>query len=51
MAQLTVKLKVRWWLKYWMYIAVTVNHFTGWRPTESQVEAVARRACYIVVAK
>jgi hypothetical protein len=51
MAQLTLRLKLRWWLRPVMTMIVVVNHFTAWRPREQSIKWLVRHAVYIESAK
>ena len=51
MHNITVTVGIRWRLKLWLCLALALNRATGWRPTEAQLEAVARRGAYIKVIK
>ena len=46
MSKITVSIGVRWWLKPWLWLALTINWTTGWRPSEEQLQAVVRKAIY-----
>jgi HAMP domain-containing protein len=51
MAQLTIKLKVRWWLKPAVLLLIVACRFTAWRPREQFIERLVRHAMYIESAK
>lgn len=51
MSTLTVSVHTRWWLKPWLWIALTFHWTTSWRPSEEQIESVASRATYFKVIK
>jgi hypothetical protein len=51
MAQLTLKLKVRWWLRPVMTAIVVVNCLTAWRPRERSIEWLVRHSVYIESTK
>ena len=51
MQNITVAIGIRWWLKPWLCLTLVLNCATGWRPTEAQIEAVARRAVYLKVSQ
>lgn len=51
MAQLTLKLKIRWWLRPVMAAIIVVNCLTAWRPRERFIERLVRHAVYIESAK
>jgi hypothetical protein len=51
MAQMTVKIGTRWWLRQWMRAVLIINFLTGWRPSERTVERVVRFGVYAKAAK
>jgi len=51
MVQLTLKLKVRWWLRPVMTAIVVVNCLTSWRPRERSIEWLVRHAVHIESVK
>lgn len=51
MAQLTLKLKIRWWLKPIMSVIIVVNCLTAWRPSKRFIDRLVHRAVYVESAK
>lgn len=47
MRHITLAVGIRWWLKPWLRLVLILNCATGWRPSESHIQAMARRAVYI----
>lgn len=49
--QVTMRAKVRWWLKLWIYGAIIFNHFFGWRINEAKAAAIIKRGVYVELIK
>ena len=45
--RLTVRFRLTWWLKAWLYSCVVINHLTGWTPSEAARNRIIRRGMHV----
>lgn len=44
---MTLRVRLRWWLRAWVYAVVTLNHLTGWVPSDLIRDRIIRRGVYV----